>query len=194
MAGPALGPSPVPGGADGLAARPHFDSGGVPYTPFFIRNAAREIYHPGGLIHSTTAGRTDRLPMSVASNSYVMPADVVSGLGQGNTLAGAKVLESALRIGPYGTHLPKGGGGGGHGIPRPPSPYRFAAPERLERGGDVKRTSILAAGGEYVVNPEHVERLGGGDMRKGHNLLDGFVKTVRAHTIRLMRKLPGPKK
>lgn len=184
---------PVNAGGD-LGGLQGYDGGGLiggasgqpQSTPYFIRSAARELYHPGGLINSTTAGRTDRLPISVATNAYVMPADVVSGLGQGNTLAGAHVMEAALKIGPHGVPIPHGGGG--RGIPRPPSPYRFAT------GGDVHRTSILAAGGEYVVNPEHVLRLGGGDMKKGHRLLDAFVKQVRAHVIKEMRHLPGPKK
>lgn len=168
------------------------ESGQPQSTPFYIRSAAREMYHPGGLINSTTAGRTDRLPISVATNAYVMPADVVSGLGQGNTLAGAHVLESALKIGPHGVALPHGHGGGGP--PHPPALQRASSPYRFAEGGDVHRTSILAAGGEYVVNPEHVLRIGKGDMRHGHRLLDAWVKQVRAHVIKEMRKLPGPKR
>lgn len=46
-----------------------------------------------GPIHSTVGGRTDHLAMSVPSGSYVIPADIVSGLGEGNTANGLKVLE-----------------------------------------------------------------------------------------------------
>lgn len=160
--------------------------GDLGYTPWFVRNSAREIYHPGGLINSSTAGRTDRLPLSVATNSYVMPADVVSGLGQGNTLAGANVLSHALSVGPFGTQLPRAGGRST--MPRPPAPMRFAT------GGQTSRTSILAAGGEYVVPPEVVLRIGNGNMRRGHRILDEMVKRVRSHTAKRLTKLPGPKR
>jgi hypothetical protein len=53
---------------------------------------------------STVPGRTDRIPMRAAPGSYVLPADVVSGLGQGNTHAGAKMWGQAIMaaVGPAG--------------------------------------------------------------------------------------------
>src|SRR5262249_16117109 len=53
-----------------------------------------------GPIHSHVAGRTDHLSMSVPSGSYVIPADIVSGLGEGNTQAGLKVLERMFPASP----------------------------------------------------------------------------------------------
>ena len=44
-----------------------------------------------GPIHSPVAGRTDHLPMHVASGSYVIPADIISAMGEGNTVAGFRV-------------------------------------------------------------------------------------------------------
>lgn len=166
---------------------PHFEEGGSPRPPWLIRHEAQEIQHPGGLINSTTAGRTDRLPLSVATNSYVMPADVVSGLGQGNTLAGAKTLEMALKVGPYGTALPRSHGGG-RGLPGAAHAPHYAS------GGAAGRTSILAAGGEYIVHADDVLRIGGGSFKAGHRLLDQFVKSIRTHTAKQLRKLPGPKR
>lgn len=55
-----------------------------------------------GAIHSHVAGRTDHLPMTVASGSYVIPADVVSAGGQGNTIAGFKALRRTFGGEPYG--------------------------------------------------------------------------------------------
>ena len=46
-----------------------------------------------GPIHSAVGGRTDHLAMNVPSGAYVIPADVVSGLGEGNTLTGQKILQ-----------------------------------------------------------------------------------------------------
>jgi len=45
-----------------------------------------------GPIHSDVAGRTDHLPINVPSGAYVIPADIVSALGEGNTMAGFKDL------------------------------------------------------------------------------------------------------
>ena len=47
-----------------------------------------------GAIHSGVAGRTDHLPMHVPSGAYVIPADIISGMGEGNTVAGFKVAKS----------------------------------------------------------------------------------------------------
>jgi hypothetical protein len=52
----------------------------------------------GGKVHvgpiiSDVAGRTDEHAMNVPENSYVLPADIVSGLGEGNTAAGMKVID-----------------------------------------------------------------------------------------------------
>jgi len=45
-----------------------------------------------GPIHSDVSGRTDHLPINVPSGAYVIPADIVSALGEGNTMAGFKDL------------------------------------------------------------------------------------------------------
>jgi hypothetical protein len=53
---------------------------------------------------------------------------------------------------------------------------------------------IVAAGGEYVISPEAVAKIGNGDMELGHAALDLFVKKMRNRTIKTLQKLPGPKK
>lgn len=55
--------------------------------------AVSERMHVGP-IHSPVAGRTDHLPMHVASGSYVIPADIVSAMGEGNTMAGFRVANA----------------------------------------------------------------------------------------------------
>jgi hypothetical protein len=114
-----------------------------------------------GPIHSPVAGRTDHLPMSVPSGSYVIPADIISAMGEGNTMAGYKVANAI-----FGT----------------------------QRVGSETPAEIVAAGGEYVISPENVARLGGDDMDKGHSALDDFVKKMRAKTVETLKKLPGPRK
>lgn len=114
-----------------------------------------------GPIHSLVAGRTDHLPIHVPSGSYVIPADIVSALGEGNTMAGFRVLNDMFGI---------------------------------QKLGDEPAVEIVAAGGEYVVSPNAVLRVGGGDVDSGHRSLDEFVKKYRAKTVSTLKKLPGPKR
>jgi hypothetical protein len=118
-----------------------------------------------GLLHSDVPGRTDHLPLNVQPSSFVIPADTVSALGEGNTMAGSKVLDRMLRTG------------------RPQDPRNFAA------GGNVP---ILAAGGEYMVAPEDVARIGGGNVDQGHRILNALVTQVRSGAIKRLRSLPPP--
>jgi hypothetical protein len=119
----------------------------------------------GGLLKTPGHGRTDNLPINVPSGAYVLPADVVSGLGQGNTLAGAKQLDAIFG--------------------------ELKLPLHSWRGPLVP---IVAAGGEYVVHPLIVSHLGDGVLKRGHNLLDRYVKDVRMKTHKTLGKLPGPAK
>jgi hypothetical protein len=121
-----------------------------------------KVHH--GPIPSPVAGRTDHLPMHVASGSYVIPADIVSALGEGNTMNGFKIVDDM-----NAEHRDDG---------------RFA------NGGTVP---IVAAGGEYVIPPHVVAGVGKGSLDTGHKVLDEFVKHVRAKTIKTLKKLPGPK-
>lgn len=55
-----------------------------------------------GLIHGATDGRADALHMHVPAGGYVLPADVVSGMGQGNTMSGARKISGMLPRQPSG--------------------------------------------------------------------------------------------
>src|SRR5258707_10948120 len=70
--------------------------------PMGERFAARQQFHEG-FLHSSVPGRTDRLPISVAGGSYILPADHVAALGQGNSNAGANIVNKMFKMGPYGT-------------------------------------------------------------------------------------------
>lgn len=174
------------------------DAGGYnpPNIPYTERADIRgETALPSGLIHSSVAGRTDQLPMSPAAGSYVLPADVVSGIGEGNTMAGAAIIDKYLHSQPYGIQPAQQHGG--HSIPHPPAPYRehnggFRAGGKVHRTGNVIHYAfggpqvvhakpgvdpheghpgtvpIVAAGGEYIVPPNAVAYhpgLGMGDPR-----------------------------
>jgi hypothetical protein len=140
-----------------------------------------------GAIHSPVAGRTDHLPMHVPSGSYVIPADIISAMGEGNTMAGFKIAEKVFSMSaqPYGAQSSPYG--------ESESPYSAEMPSKAS-GGAVEGVPIIAAGGEYVIHPEDVRNIGGGDMDSGHRHLDDFVKKMRAKTVATLQKLPGPKR
>jgi len=128
--------------------------------------------------------------MHARTGSYVIPADVVSGLGQGNTYAGAKMWGQAIahQAGPAGTvntirpaHF------------RPPA-LRMGRGAQLARGGDTGYTPIIVSGGECLVDPELVEALGGGDPERGKKELNDSVLRVRRQVMKHTSKLPPPVK
>jgi len=138
-----------------------------------------------GPIHSPVAGRTDHLPMHVPSGSYVIPADIISAMGEGNTMAGFKHMRRIFGGTPYGGgQTPYGGGAG---------PYNESMAGKAA-GGETSAVPIVAAGGEYVLSPEEVRFAGDGDLESGHRVLDDFVKRYREKTIKTLKNLPGPKR
>ena len=156
----------------------------VPHIPK-MKPAIKTTVHVGP-IHSSVAGRTDHLPMHVPSGSYVIPADIVSAMGEGNTMAGFKHIKRVFGGMPYGGgSMPYGQSGGPYGAEMP----------HMADGGSIENTvPIVAAGGEYVLSPDQVRMIGKGDLDLGHKVLDEFVKQKRAETVHTLKKLPGPKK
>lgn len=140
-----------------------------------------------GMINSSVPGRTDKLNLNVPTGSYVIPSDIVSALGQGNSAAGDSILGKMMTKGPYGMNLPKSKG------PRIGARHTSMRPLHFAEGGGVGVTPIVAAGGEYLVHPQDVAALGNGDINLGHSILDAFVKHIRAKHIKTLKGLPGPK-
>lgn len=170
-------------------------------------NTARKTRATGGKvhtgpIHSAVAGRTDHLPMHVPSGAYVIPADIISAMGEGNTTAGFKVAKSIFSSTFY--NAPQAGAGAPYGQSGEPygvegdQPYTegelpYDMPPPGKAAGGSATVPIVAAGGEYVIHPEDVVRLGKGSLDDGHRILDEFVKRFRAKTIKTLKNLPGPK-
>lgn len=92
-----VGGQPVPKKPDrmpteddpGMRAR----GGGVRDLVARYANGGAVIHH--GLVEGDTPGRADAKPVEVPNGAYVLPADVVSALGEGNTLAGSKKFREA---------------------------------------------------------------------------------------------------
>lgn len=122
-----------------------------------------------GLVPGPTGGRTDALHVSVPSGSYVIPADVVSSFGEGNTANGARNLDKMFAARAEAPGFAKGGA-----TPRP------------------TLVPVALSGGEYLVDPAHVAAIGGGDLTHGQDVLDALVKKQRAHHIKTLKELPGP--
>jgi hypothetical protein len=137
-------------------------NGGLIHGHMQARSRSRD---PGKLVDDPSPGRADRIATRVPANSYIVPADVVSGLGQGNTDAGARRLRRMLMKVP---------------------PFRSAAP--------TKPVPVRLSGGEYHVPPAIVAGLGGGSVARGALVLEHLVHTVRDRVSRHMRTAPPPKR
>lgn len=87
-----------------------------------------------GALSGATGGRADALPVDVPDGAYVIPADVVSALGDGNTQAGFEHLVSM-----------------------------FPATASRARGGKASPVKCKLSDGEFVVSPDQVQLHGGYD-------------------------------
>lgn len=132
-----------------------------------------------GAIRSIVGGRTDHHEMEVPSGSYVLPADHVSSLGQGNTENGFAVLEHMFPSGIRASNAKKSS----------------KKTDRKAEGGmvgkDGEPVPIMAAGGEYVVDPDAIVKRYG-SLEAGHAALDAWVRHQRQKHINTLSTLPGP--
>lgn len=119
-----------------------------------------------GYIHGATGGRTDNKDIAVGSGSYVIPADVLSGLGEGNSHAGWAALAKE---------------------------YGLDVPHKADGGAVGEAVPIVAASGEGVIPPDAIVAKHG-DLDTGHKVLDAMVQHVRKKTIKTLKRLPKPKR
>lgn len=127
-----------------------------------------------GALTGSTGGRADRVTATARSGSHVIPSDIVSHMGQGNTNAGLKALEKMFKTGPYGMALPR---------------------RRAEGGGIAPQTSdvpVMLSDGEFVIPPEVVEEIGSGDIATGHDVIDAWIMDERQRAIETLKALPPP--
>lgn len=192
---------------------PQFAMGGFPSAseadPWYMRQESHgDQFHPGGMFGGSAPGRADTLPVAVATDSHILPADVISGLGDGNSLAGASVVDKMLHSGPHGIPLQRS-----HGAPQlrlPSAPRQFESTGGRRTGVGKSTVPIAASSGEYNVPPEGVYKVGlqGAKNMKldpakmnprkimdlGHDILDSMILEVRHRTIAKMKKLKPPAK
>lgn len=175
MPAPAQGSGmPDIAGSSGLAGSRGFAHGGVPTFK--------------GPIVSSVPGRTDKHFTHVSSGSFVIPADIVSGHGQGNTLAGMNTLQKMFKMGPH-TSVPKIGS-------------NFGA-KKFSKGGEIDESigqpvPVKLAGGEIVIPPENAHETMQRITKKklsldeAHAAMDQWVLNQRKKLRKTLAGLPGP--
>src|SRR5262245_44950609 len=154
------------------------------FSPRFGEGLGRRMSFPkmgkfqrmygGGFIDSTVPGRTDKHNLFVQSGSYVLPADHVSAIGQNNSIAGADVIKRM-----FGTGSKFGG--------------RIAVPRFAGGGGVGQDVPVVVAGGEVILPPGTVRRIGNGNVEKGHSILARWVLETRKKHISRLKSLKPPK-
>jgi hypothetical protein len=110
-----------------------------------VKSAARRARAVVGAVKGKTGGRSDKLPVDVPAGSYVIPADVVAALGEGNTEAGMQALDAKLG-------RPRRAGGG-RAVPILISHGEYVvSPELVERigGADVLDQFVVRARNAYA--------------------------------------------
>jgi hypothetical protein len=197
--------------AKGGAITERADGGEVnDLTNSLMRREAGETYHPGGLLNSAGPGRTDTINTNVPTGAYVIPADVVSGLGEGNTLAGSAVIDRMFSSQPHGVKAPNIREGRGVKIPNPPSSEPRQPPTGVQSGPTVNTAAInsagtyakggktddgkapvVVAGGEHVLSPQQIINKFG-SLKRGHKILDHWVVLQRQKIAKEMLSLAHP--
>lgn len=156
-------------------------------APWWTRAEARGS--DSGFLHGSSPGRADSVLTTAPGGAYVLPSEVLSGLGEGNSLAGARIADAMFSSGPHGIGLPRGGRG--MGPPRPPPAFREQAsdggPIKLFKGGAggaKNGTDVALSHGEFVISPEWCEAFGRGKdktmapdvaRKRAHRVLDKWV-------------------
>jgi hypothetical protein len=158
------------------------DGGG---TPWFVRREATAERNPmaiSGPLTGATMGRADKINTHVPDGSHILPADTVSAIGGGNSMAGHAKLGQMF---PNSVLKPA----------KPITPKLPQAPKmKFARGGATKKVPVRLSDGEFSVHPDDVVKVGGGDPERGHRILDHMILHIRKHYAHKLTTLPGPAK
>lgn len=175
-------------------------------TSMLMHREAGETFHQSGLLNSAGPGRTDTIHTNVPAGAYIVPADVVAGLGESNTLAGSAVIDKMFGTGPYGVkqpHIHGGKGAPSASAPRPISPdsepagvdthfINSVGSGAYAKGGHVgEKAPVVLAGGEHSIPPDAIIKKFG-SLKKGHRILDHWCVMMRQKNIKDLKSLPNP--
>jgi hypothetical protein len=140
-----------------------------------LETARRAKRKKGGRVHAgpivgDTGGRSDKRPMHVPDGSYILTADHVSGIGEGNTMNGMKRLNKMF---PHSARHQE---------------EHYKEPIKRASGGKVP---IYAADGEYSIHPQDlIDRFG--SLEEGHKQMDNWQTYERQHLIHTLSNLEPP--
>jgi hypothetical protein len=174
-------------------AEKHADGGVAAAQPLKTGGVAVGTSKPVGLttgpLVSSVPGRTDLHFTHVPSGAYVIPADIVSAHGQGNTLAGIDKLHKMFNL---------------HKHTASTAPQFPSRAKKFAKGGADKHIGkpvpVKLAGGEIVLPPssvhETMQRVRGKQlsMDEAHREMDKWVIDERKKLRKTLAKLPGPAK
>lgn len=128
--------------------------GGVVGKALRIARAMGGRVHTGPILQRADGGRTDTVPMDVPAGSYVIPADIISALGEGDTAAGMKSVSQM-----FGPHDEKGAketvpiiAAGGEFVLSPSQVARIA-------GGDMSKAHAMLDQWVKATRAKHIETL-----------------------------------
>lgn len=130
--------------------------------PWYARHAMKGMT-TRGMLNSPIPGRTDRLPLQVAPNSYVVPADVVSALGQGNSQAGSALITKMFS----GNQMNKYGGGR----------FRMPGVKGMKRGMFAEGGAAMETLQNPIPNPDEIAA-GAGAMMDNNPAMMAIQNTI----------------
>ena len=158
------------------------ENSGAGAGPGAGENGSGASHAMGGAVRRMNTGGITSIPTfqdggDMSSEAFVVPADVVSALGNGSTDAGIRALNAYLG---EASHI-KGSGDG----------LSDDVPATIE--GD---QPARVADGEAYIDPQTVAGLGGGDAEKGAAKLYAMMDQIRkaAHGKTSQQKEVNPKK
>lgn len=111
--------------------------------------------HVKGYYNGGDGGQSDKIPVDLPEDAYIMDATTISLSGDGNSMHGAKKTRKFLDS--------------------------FANNGIARDEGNYKNVKALVSDGEMYVSPKEVKALGGGSIKEGVKKLDKFRNNLRKH-------------
>jgi len=144
---------------------------------YLNKDAPRQYFKKGGIVNEgnidsssfikgDSSGQEDNIHVDVPKGSYVIDAATVSHLGDGNSLAGKKILDEFVS--------------------------KFDHHEK--RVVIEPFVPCALSSGEYVITREIVELIGKGNIDKGHAKLKAAIKKIREDKGVKKTEIPKPAK
>ena len=124
-----------------------------------------EIEYPsriGYYLKGQTGGQDDEVPAEIPDGGYVIPADVVSHAGDGNSEAGALKFDALLR-----------------NIPKPKGKSVNLPPKGKSLASYMMKVPAKVSHGEYVIPPYAVSHAGNGSNEAGALKFDALLRNIR---------------